>query len=294
MGQVIFVVCRESIEALLVIGILWAWMTQNAAGARGKRWLIAGIVAGLLLALMLALALIGVTEFLGAAMQTWFEVGMLVVASALIVQMVYWMRKHGRTLKADLETGLAKNVQAANWWGVFFLAMIAVGREGSETVMFLYGSFLGLIEFTDYMQFFGAAAIGLALALFLFYLLQVGSKYISWPLFFRVTGIMLLFLGSALFLTAAEKLMNGPLGMLSLPDWLYATAWDSSALLNDSSVFGSLMASLFGYRSQPNGFDLLALAIYWILVGIVLLPQWQRKQSRVTLQSSKTDKAVIR
>ena len=279
MGQVIFVVCRESVEALLVIGILWAWMSRNAGGRSGKKWLLAGVGAGLLLALMLALALAGVTQFLGGEAQAWFEIGMLTFASALIVQMVYWMRQHGRTLKKELETGLERNVQRSNWWGVFFLAMIAVGREGSETVMFLYGSYMGLTAAADYAQFFLAASIGLALALFLFYLLQVGSKYVSWPKFFKVTEILLLFLGFSLFLTATEKLMNGPMAAWDLPSWMYANLWDSSALLSDSSVVGGLFASLFGYRSSPIGFDVVALAIYWGLVALLLVPKWRSQKT---------------
>lgn len=280
MGQVIFVVCRESIEALLVIGILWAWVNRNTDTRNGKKWLIAGILAGLLLATLLALALAGVTEFLGGAAQTWFEIGMLTFASALIVQMVWWMRQHGRTLKAELEQGLAENLRRQNWWGIFFLAMIAVGREGSETVMFLYGSFIGLQGFAGYLRFFIAAGIGLALALFFFYLLQVGSKRISWRIFFRVTEILLLFLGSSLFLTAAEKLMNGPLATVNLPGWMYANLWNTNAILSDGSTFGNLMASLFAYRSQPIGFDALALAVYWGAVALVLIPKWRRQESR--------------
>ena len=279
MGQVIFVVCRESVEALLVIGILWAWMSRNANGSAGKKWLLSGVVAGLLLAAMLALTLAGVTKFLGGAAQTWFEIGMLTFASVLIVQMVYWMRGHARNLKHELESGLEQNVQTANWWGVFFLAMIAVGREGSETVMFLYGSYMGLSDTAAYLKFFVSAGIGLGLALLFFYLLQVGNKYISWPKFFKVTEVLLLFLGSALFLTAAEKLMNGPIAAWNLPSWMYANLWDTSSILNDSSTVGSLMASLFAYRSMPIGFDLVALSIYWGMVALILLPNWHKNNN---------------
>ena len=64
----------------------------------------------------------------------------VLVAAALIVQMVFWMRRHGRTLKRDLETSLQGAADRSNWWGVFMLALIAVAREGSETVVFLYGT----------------------------------------------------------------------------------------------------------------------------------------------------------
>jgi len=274
MGQTIFVVCRESIEALLVIGILYAWMSERQDAATGKRWLLAGILAGLGLATLLTLTLIGVTDLLGGEARTWFEIGMLGFASALIVQMVMWMRIHGRTLKQDIESGLAASLNGKkNWWGVFFLAMIAVGREGSETVMFLYGSLLQLDSFASYMSFFVAAAIGLALAMILFYALQLGGRFISWKWFFRVTEIMLLFLGSALFLAASEKLLSGPLATTDLPSWLYSNMWDMSSLLSDSSIIGNLLASLFAYRSQPIGWDLAVLGTFW--AGVILLLKWQ-------------------
>jgi len=276
MGQTIFVVCRESIEALLVIGILYAWMDGRADAATGKKWLFAGVVAGFGLAALLTLTLIGVSDLLGGESRAWFEIGMLTFASALIVQMVLWMRVHGRTLKKELEAGLEKSLQGKkSWWGVFFLAMIAVGREGSETVMFLYGSLLQLGTLASYVSFFSAVAIGLALAMVLFYALQLGGKFISWKWFFKVTEIMLLFLGSALFLAASEKLLGGPLAATDLPAWLYSNVWDMSSVLSDSSVFGNLLASLFAYRSQPIGWDLAVLGAYWVTVTIIL--KWQMK-----------------
>ena len=283
MGQTIFVVCRESIEALLVIGILYAWMNEREDAATGKKWLFAGILAGFALATLLTLTLIGVTDVLGGEARTWFEIGMLGFASALIVQMVMWMRVHGRTLKKEIESGLEANLKGEkNWWGVFFLSMIAVGREGSETVMFLYGSLLQLNSFASYMSFFLAAAIGLALAMILFYALQISGRFISWKWFFRTTEIMLLFLGSALFLSASEKLLSGPLATVDLPSWLYSNMWDMTSVLSDSSIMGNLLASLFAYRSQPIGWDVMVLGIFW---GIVLL--FLKWQSNTKLQNIK-------
>ncbi len=277
MGNVIFIVARESVEALLVIGILWAWMAHRPDARAGKTWLIGGIVAGFALATALALALVGVATFLGNTARSWFEVAMLAFAAALIVQMVFWMRKNGRTLKRDMETGLEQSVARANWWGVFALAMIAIGREGSETVVFLYGTFLQLNTAGDFTSFFGAAAIGLGLAFVLFWALQVGARFVSWKWFFRITEWMLLFLGSALFLTAMGKLLNKHLAAYDLPGWIYSTVWDTTSILSDSSMLGSLLATLAAYRSQPIGWDVLMLALYWGTVALLFV--WQGRQS---------------
>lgn len=281
MGQVIFVTWRESVEALLVIGILYAWLNNNpAAAGKGKKYLFGGIVAGLALAVLLALALIGVTEFFGERARTIFEICMLFVAAALIVQMVFWMKTHGQSIKKDLETGLKKSVETAHWWGVFLLAMIAVGREGSETVMFLSGTFLGLHGASAYGMFTLAALVGFALALLTFYILQLGGKYMLWKYFFRITEILLLFLGGALFMQAVEKLIGGPLASVNFPSFIYASAWDTSAVLSDGSLFGGLMASIFGYRSHPVWYSVIAFVVYWVIVLILLKLIGNRQQMK--------------
>ncbi|MBE2278253.1 MAG: FTR1 family protein [Rhodobacteraceae bacterium] len=274
MGQVIFVVARESIEALLIIGILYAWLGRRPDAATGRRWILGGVLAGLGLATLLALTLMGVTTFLGGAARTWFEIGMLAVAAALIVQMVMWMRSHGRTLRRDMENDLSGHADAANWWGVFLLTAIAVGREGAETVMFLYGTFLQLDSLGSYLNFVVSGLVGFALAMVLFVALQMGSRFISWKWFFRVTEVMLLLLAGSLFLTATDKVLNKVLSAWNLPGWIYATVWDSSAFLSDSSGLGSLMAALFGYRSQPIVWNLLMYVLFWGVVWALF--RWQK------------------
>jgi len=105
MGQVLFIVWRESVEALLVVGILYTWLKNGGAAARsGLPYLWSGVAAGVLLAVSLGAALVGFSEYLSGNAQTYFQIAMVLIAAALIVQMVFWMRKHGRTLKSDLET----------------------------------------------------------------------------------------------------------------------------------------------------------------------------------------------
>ncbi|QUS35276.1 FTR1 family iron permease [Falsirhodobacter algicola] len=276
MGQVVFIVARESVEALLIIGILWAWMARRPDARTGRAWLLGGIVAGFALATALALTLVGVATFLGATARSWFEVGMLTLAAVLIVQMVFWMRQNGRTLRRDLEDGLDRSVATSRWWGVFALAAIAIGREGSETVVFLYGSFLRLQTLGDFAAFAASAGVGLGIALLLFWGLQAGARFISWRWFFRVTEWMLLFLGSALFLTAMGKLLSVHLSSVDLPGWVYSTVWDSSAILSDSSVLGSLLSTLAAYRSQPIGWDIVMLILYWGAVAGLFA--WQNRR----------------
>ncbi|WP_213761856.1 FTR1 family protein [Caballeronia sp. dw_19] len=278
MGQVLFIVWRESVEALLVVGILYAWLKNGDADARrGIPYLWAGVAAGLLAAIALGAALVGFTEELSGDAQDYFQTGMVLVACVLIVQMVLWMKHHGRSMKRDMEASLEKSKQDANWWGVTLLVALAIAREGSETVIFLYGLGFGQSGHVDPTQYL-AVAMGLALAFLTFYLLQLGGKIFSWRLFFRVTEIMLLFLAAGLFETGVDKLIDKEI----LPV-VMNQVWDTSWLLDDSSTFGSLVATLTGYRAHPAGMNLIAYAVYWAVIFLLL----RRSKNRMAQKSAR-------
>ena len=263
MGQILFIVWRESVEALLVVGILYAWLRNGDSTARkGLPYLWAGVGLGVLAAIGLGAAIVVFTEAMSGDAQDYFQIAMVLVACVLVVQMVLWMRKHGRTLKRDMEASLERSTRDANWWGITVLVALAIAREGSETVIFLYGLGFGQSGHVDGGQIL-AVLIGLALAFLTFYVLQLGGKLFSWRLFFRVTEIMLLFLGAGLFQTGVDKLIDKEI----LPTFV-DQLWNTSALLDDSSTFGSLVATLTGYRAHPALMNLIAYALYW---GIVYL-----------------------
>jgi high-affinity iron transporter len=267
LGNIVFIVWRESIEALLVIGILNAWLAQQAdAGARrGRVFLWAGVAAGVLSAFGLGAILMGAEDYLGEDGQLIFQSAMVLVAAALIVQMVLWMRRHGRTLKRELETSLQGAADRSNWWGVFLLAAIAVAREGSETVVFLAGT-ISAARAGAMGPAVLAAAGGLALAVATYMLLQLGGRILSWKLFFRVTEIMLLLLAGSLLVTGIDNLVS--LGYLPR---LSGRLWDTSFLLPDTGSVGGLLASLAGYRARPDLTQVLVYVAYWGLMAWLLL-----------------------
>lgn len=265
--QTAAIIWRESVEALLVIGILHAWLVHDAAAqgrSRGTLYLWGGVVAGLAAAVALGATLVFAAELFGDEGQDYFQAAMVLVAAVLIVQMVVWMRRHGRTLKTDITTGLTTATQNQHWWGVFTLALIAVAREGSETAVFLYGSLAGATGAT----FWGTAltaALGFGAALATYALLQMGSRLFSWRQFFVFTEAMLLLLAFSLLLTGVDRLAGlGLIPVSSVP------LWDTSSLLSDTSPAGSLIAALTGYRARPDASQLLAAVLYWGFIAFLL------------------------
>ncbi len=262
MGNALFIVWRESAEAMLVVGILYAWLRRRPDAAIGMRYLWGGVAAGAGLALMLALVMLGIASSLSGNGLEYFQLVIVLIASGLIVQMVFWMRRHGRTFKKDLESDMAKNASAANWWGLLIVVALAVGRETAEAVVFLYG--LGA-EKGGIANLPVVLVLGVAAAFGTFWLLQQGTRFLSWRVFFRVSEILLLLLAGALLVSGIEKLIA-----LDLLPALVDPVWDSTRLLDDAGRFGGLIASFTGYRSRPALLPLLALAVYWALMWAFL------------------------
>jgi high-affinity iron transporter len=267
-GNIVFIVWRESVEALLVIGILNAWLsrqTDKADAVRGRRFLWSGVAAGLLIAVGLAATLAVFGHLLSGDAQQLFQTTLELIAAALIVQMVFWMRRRGRTLKRDIEANLTQAASHADWWTVFLLALVAVAREGNETVVFLYGT-LSALPHGSVATRVGAVALGIAAALATYLALQLGSRVLSWRGFFRATEIMLLCLAGSLLVSAADNLMA-----LDIIPALSGRLWDSSTLLPDTGRAGGLLVALTGYRARPDLTEVLVLACYWTMMAWLLL-----------------------
>jgi high-affinity iron transporter len=263
LGNIVFIIWRESVEALLVVGILNAWLRNQVDGlglGRARLFLWSGVACGLALACVFAALLIGFGDVLPEEAQQAYQTVAVFIAAALIMQMVFWMRRHGRTLKRDLHQALSIAASRSRWWGVFVLAMIAVAREGSETAVFLYGTLVvgtGAGAGAEIL----AVATGFAAAVASYFALQAGGRYLSWRTFFTVTEIMLLFLAASLIVTGVDNLVD--LGVLPA---LTGKLWDSSGLLSDGGVVGGLISSLTGYRARPDLTEVLTYAGYWVLV----------------------------
>ena len=262
MGNALFIIWRESAEAMLVVGILYAWLQKHPDSRRGMRYLWGGVAAGIGLALALAVVMLGIARLLSDEGLEYFQLAMMMVAGGLIVQMVFWMRRHGRTFKRDLEQGMQENVATANWWGLLVVVALAVGRESAETVVFLYG--LGAQDEGGW-TFAGVVVLGLGAAFLTFWALQQGGRILSWRTFFHVSEILLLLLAGALFMSACDKLVA-----LDVLPALVDPVWDTSALLDDSGRAGGMIAALTGYRARPALLPLLVLAGYWIAVVTML------------------------
>ncbi|WP_338498581.1 FTR1 family protein [Pseudomonas sp. WP18] len=275
MTQSMFIVWRESVEALLVIGILQAWVSQQRQARSLLRYVWGGAGLGLLLSGVLAGLIMLAGEAMSGAANEWFQAALALLASGLIVQMVGWMHRHGPMLKRDLTRHADQRLGRQGGLGLLMLALLAVSREGSETVVFLYGAGARL-QGPSLGLFAVGAVAGLALALLTVSLLHGSRRFISWSRFFAISEAILLLLGAALLVSGIER-VGGQLLAMDWPEAVYRgigdALWDSSALLDDGHGLGGFLADFTGYRASPSALTLLAWLGYWGLVAGWLRPR---------------------
>ncbi|GHT87478.1 hypothetical protein FACS1894154_09740 [Betaproteobacteria bacterium] len=273
MFESLFVVWRESLEALLIVGILYAWLKANDEDGSGKRALLIGIGAGIVLAFLLGWALLSAqSELAGEALEA-FQAAALVAAALLITQMVWWMARHGRQLKSELERQIAHahrhDSRLAAQWNIALITALAIAREGAETVIFLYGiaqrpgGEMGALAL--------GALGGFLLAIVCAVLGARGLAHLKLGALLRLSSVLLLVLASSLLVAASDRLI----GM----DWLPALLdpiWDSSALIDDNEGIGRVFADFAGYRARPALTTVLTWAAYWLLATLPLL--WMKSR----------------
>ena len=132
MLNALIVVWRESLEAMLVVGVLLAWIARQEDASRLRRTLWSGVGGGTLLALALAFLAYGAQTWLDGESLELFQIGMLLLACVLMTQMVMWMRRHGASMKRELEAGASRAAETGGRLGVALVAALAIGREGME------------------------------------------------------------------------------------------------------------------------------------------------------------------
>jgi high-affinity iron transporter len=238
------IVFRESFEAALLIGILAAAMREVPGR---NRWLAIGIGGGILGAMLVA----GMTDVISSAAggngQELFNATILGVAVLMLAWHNIWMASHGAELarqakKLGAEVGTGNRALSS----VALLAGVAVLREGSETVLFLYGISTGAqMSLRDLL---GGAGLGLVAGIAVGVAVYAGLLKIPSRRFFTVIGTLLVLLAAGLAAQMARFLIQA--------DWLPSLAaplWDTSWLLSDSSMLGATLHVLVGYDSQPSG-----------------------------------------
>ena len=120
---------------------------------------------------------------------------------AAVTYMIVWMRRNARGIKAALEGEAASALARGSAMALVAMAFLAVLREGFETSVFLLAAFQ---DATDTTAAGAGAVIGLVAAIVIGVGLYRGGVRINLSRFFRITGLILVFVAAGLLATAAH------------------------------------------------------------------------------------------
>lgn len=243
----LIIVFREVIEAGLIVGIV---MAATRGVPDRSRWIMIGIGAGVLGAAIVAMFAGVISEAFQGAGQELFNASVLSVAVIMLMWHNAWMARHGREIADEMRrVGTAVSEGAKPLTALAIVVGLAVLREGSEVVLFLYGIMASGTSGSALLVggLLGIAAGAAFSALTYLGLLAIPSRYI-----FSVTSWLIALLAAGMAAQAVQFLNNAGLVVA-----LDRTLWDTSWLLSEKSIFGRLLHTLIGYIDRPSEMQLL-------------------------------------
>ncbi|BBD58531.1 iron permease FTR1 [Nostoc sp. HK-01] len=278
---------REGVEAALVVGIVLA-LLKKAKQSRLNSWVYAGVGVGIAVSTLIGVLFSIVIQALGkinpqytSVVEPGLEGVFSVLAIAMLSWMLIWMTKQARFMKAQVEgavtEALTQNGNAG--WGVFSLILIAVVREGFETVLFIAANFQqGLIPTIGAL---GGLLVAATIGVLLF---KLGVK-INIRQFFQVMGVLLVLIVAGLVVSALKH-FDDAVANLALSSRateslcfyyehftkvhsciLGPIVWNTSNILPDDQFPGIILKSLFGYRENLYIVQAVGYVIFLLTVG---------------------------
>jgi high-affinity iron transporter len=263
---------REGVEASLIVGIIAAFLVKEGRrDALKQMWI--GVAIAIVLCTVVAVILQLVGQDLPQRQQEGLETIVSVIAVAMISYMIIWMRRHARGIKAELEGEAASALAAGSTMALVAMAFLAVLREGFETTVFLLAAFQ---DATDTTAAGMGAVLGLLAAVAIGLGLYRGGVRINLSRFFRVTGLVLVFVAAGLLASAAHTAHEA--GWIN---GLQGQALDLSWLVQPGTVSGSLLTGMLGLQPQPTAIEVVVYLAYAVPMALfVIWPDRLRPRAR--------------
>jgi high-affinity iron transporter len=249
---------RETLEAALVVGIVLAYLNRTH-NYQYKKTVYLGIFFGVFLSIVSAFLFnIFAGGFSGRAEEI-FEGFTMLFAAALLTTMILWMMKQ-RKIAQEIEGRVAKHIEKAGFsqtyaYGLFALIVVAILREGVETVVFF-----SALNYASGISFIGAS-LGIVVAIGIGYLFFASTKKVNLNKFFSISSIFLILIAAGLVAHGIHEFQEADIMPYTVKE-----VWDTNGVVNENGIFGSFLKGLFGYNGNPSLIEVIAYFGY--LIGI--------------------------
>jgi len=256
---------REGVEAALIVAIVCAYLARTG-NSRHFGKIAMGVGVAVAASFGVGAAIFVTIGTLEAPYEQIFEGGTMLLAAGVVTWMLFWMRRQASSVKGDLQRAVDRVLTDGTAWGLGALAFTAVIREGLETAIFLVGQATAAAGGEaggggGSVSVLAGALVGLAIAVVLGYGFYRGSRALDLQLFFRWTGVLLIFIAAGLLSHAVHEFVE--IGWITLGT---ATAFDVGAFLPDDGGAGLILRAIFGYTATPEWVTLVTWATYVVVV----------------------------
>jgi high-affinity iron transporter len=269
---------REALEAALIVTIMITYLRKIGKQELNK-YSYLGAGTAVIVSFLIGIALQTFYGGLGKVGEQLFEGVASLTAVVVLTGMIFWMTKHSKEIKGELEGKIDQAVTQSEVYSIAVLSFVAVVREGLETVLFLTATFV-----QDRIGTIVGAVLGIAIVLVLSMLLMKGTLNLEISRFFKVTSILLLIFGAGLAGYGVHELIEagegsgldfGVLGEKPFdinpplnPDGTYP-------LFHENGIVGSILKALVGYDGNPEWLRLIVYLGYWVIIGTYLYTQYR-------------------
>ena len=257
----LIIVFREVFEAGLIIGIVLA-VTRSVP--HRNLWIGGGVLGGVAGACLVA-AFAGALSNLFAGMgQELFNAAILGIAVVMLTWHNVWMARHGREMASEVRAiGQAVAEGSKSLFALAVVVGVAVLREGSEVALFLYG--IVTSDGGSALSLALGGVVGLVLGALVCLLTYAGLISIPVRSLFAVTTVLITLLAAGMAAQAAA--------FLEKANWLTAMSnvvWDTSWLLDESSIPGKALHTLVGYTDQPTAMQLVVYVAVLVITFVLM------------------------
>ena len=273
---------REGLEAALVVSILIAYLVRS-----DRRHLISRIWAGVAIAVGVSLVFGAVLTFgpKGLAFEAQEAIGgfLSLVAVGFVTWMIFWMAAAAASLSGELRSAVDRAAEARPW-SLTVVAMLAVGREGLETALFLWAATQATTRGSggSVTPLLGAL-LGLLTAVVLGYLFYSGAMRINLTRFFTWTGAFLIIVAGGVLAYGIHDLQEA--GILPGLDNL---AFDVSHVIPPGSWYGTLLKGIVSFSPATTWLE----ATVWVLYVVPTMTLFLRRIRRRRKSTTPTATAV--
>jgi high-affinity iron transporter len=256
----LIIVFREVIEAGLIIGIVLA-ATRGVHG-RGK-WIALGFAGGVLGACMVAVFAGAISDAFAGSGQELLNAAVLGTAVVMLMWHNAWMARHGREMAVEMfKVGEEVMKGKRPLTALALVVGLAVLREGSEIVLFLYGIIAGGTSGSELLVggLLGLVAGAVFTGLTYLGLLAIPSRYI-----FTVTTILITLLAAGMAAQAVKFLDQA--GFVTA---LGESMWDTSEWLPEGGILGKILHALMGYSERPTGMQVIVYLAVLVVMALLM------------------------